>query len=345
MATKLISEDMTDALYGLPEQFEYSLGLEFTLSSTYKSDYRNLVISGLGGSAIGGDIIRSYASSRLNIPVVVNRDYDIPAFVNQDTLFVAASYSGNTEETLSSYCKARERGANILCITSGGELALMAAADGFGLVQIPGGLMPRAATGYLFGALILALESIGLFSGVRAELEETVALLKVLREEFKPGIAAPSNQARDIAARLKNGIPVIWGTAGISETVALRWKTQINENAKCPAYYNIFPELNHNELVGFETPAGILSQTSIIILQDAQDNERVQKRIEITSSVIKDQVKDIINIRSRGASYLARFFSLAYLGDYVSVYLADEYGIDPTPVAVIDYLKAELAKC
>lgn len=334
-----------ESLYSLPDQFEYSMGLSFDLGSISKRNYHNLIISGLGGSAIGGDIIRSYAASRLGIPVVVNRDYDIPAFVNQDTLFVAASYSGNTEETLSSYRQARDRGASILCITSGGELASMAAADGFGLVKIPGGLMPRAATGYLFGALVLALENAGLFSGVRAELEETIALLKVIREELKPELPAPGNRARAIAAGLKDSIPVIWGTAGISETVALRWKTQINENAKCPAYYNIFPELNHNELVGFEKPDAVLSKTTIIILQDEQDNERVKKRIEITSSVIRDRVKDIIAVKSRGSSFLARFFSQVYLGDYVSVYLAEEYGINPTPVAVIDYLKAELAKC
>jgi len=345
LTNELTAEMMMDSLYGLPDQFAFSLGLAFDLDSSYKKEYRNLVISGLGGSAIGGDIIRSYAVSRLGIPVVVNRDYDIPAFVNEHTLFVAASYSGNTEETLSAYRQARERGASILCISSGGELSAMAASDSYGLVKIPGGLMPRAATGYLFGALALALESIGLFSGVKAELEETVAQLKVMREELKPEVGASQNPARSIAAVLKGSIPVIWGSAGLSETVALRWKTQINENAKCPAYFNIFPELNHNELVGFEVPATLLSQTVIIILQDEQDNVRVKKRIEITSGIIKDQVKEIINIRSRGSSFLARFFSLVYVGDYVSAYLAEEYGINPTPVAVIDYLKAELAKC
>jgi len=344
LANELSAEMMMESLYGLPEQFEYSLGLSFDLAGSYRREYRNMVISGLGGSAIGGDIIRSYALSRLGIPVVVNRDYSIPAFVNENTLFVAASYSGNTEETLSSYRQARARGASILCISSGGELSSLAAQDGYGLVKIPGGLMPRAATGYLFGALILALESLGLLVGVRAELEETVSLLKAMREELKPAVGASQNPARRIAASLKDTVPVIWGSAGLSETVALRWKTQINENAKCPAYYNIFPELNHNELVGFEAPAALLAQTAIVILQDEQDHERVKKRIEITRSIIANQVKEIITVQSRGSSYLARFFSLVYIGDYVSAYLAEEYGINPTPVAVIDYLKAELAK-
>lgn len=345
MATELTAEMMMDSLYSLPDQFEYSLGLHFDFGSSYKSEYRNIVISGLGGSAIGGDIIRTYALSRLGIPVVVNRDYEIPAFVGEHTLFVAASYSGNTEETLSSYRQAKTRGASILCISSGGELSALASADGFGLVKIPGGLMPRAATGYLFGALILALENLGLFSGVRSELEETVALLKAMREELKPSVKAPDNLARTIAASMKGAIPVIWGSSGNSETVALRWKTQINENAKCPAYYNIFPELNHNELVGFEVPAALLSQTSLVILQDEQDHVRVKKRMEISSEIIKERVKEIITVQSRGTSFLARFFSLVYIGDYASAYLAEEYGINPTPVAVIDYLKAELAKC
>lgn len=345
MASELTAEMMMESLYGLPEQFEFSLGLRFDFGPKYQREYRNIVISGLGGSAIGGDIIRTYALSRLAIPVIVNRDYDIPAFVNENTLFVAASYSGNTEETLSSYRQARSRGASVLCISSGGEISAMAEADGFGLVKIPGGLMPRAATGYLFGALVLALESLDLVSGVRAELEETISILRDLRSQLGPEVATPNNLARTIAGKIKNTIPVIWGSSGISETAALRWKTQINENAKSPAYYNIFPELNHNELVGFEAPAALLAETSIIILQDEQDNNRVKKRMEISQGIIKDRVKDIIVVKSRGNSFLARFFSLVYIGDYASAYLAEAYGINPTPVAVIDYLKAELAKC
>lgn len=345
MATELTAEMMMDSLYRLPDQFEYSLGLSFDFGSAYGREYRNIVISGLGGSAIGGDIVRTYAASRLDLPVLVNRDYDVPAFVGEHTLFVAASYSGNTEETLSSYRQAKAKGASILCISSGGELSSLAGADGFGLVKIPGGLMPRAATGYLFGALVLALEHTGIFTGVRSELEETAALLKSMREEMKPEVKGPDNPARRMAAGLKGAIPVIWGSAGNSETAALRWKTQINENAKCPAYYNIFPELNHNELVGFEAPAALLAQTAIIILQDEQDHPRVRKRMEISREIIKDRVRDIIDVQSRGSSFLARFFSLVYIGDYVSTYLAEEYGINPTPVAVIDYLKAELAKC
>ncbi|HHV16969.1 MAG TPA: bifunctional phosphoglucose/phosphomannose isomerase [Gelria sp.] len=338
----MTAEKMMEYLYSLPEQFASSLELDLAFVSRYKKDYRNIVVSGMGGSAIGGDILRVYAAKKAKVPVVVVRDYNIPAFVDQQTLFLAVSYSGNTEETLSAYSQAREQGASIICITTGGKLKARADQDGYAVVEIPAGLVPRAATGYLFAPLALLLEELGIVEGVRQELEETVEVLRGMREQLHPGVET-GNQARIIAGKLKDSLPVIWGTAGVSEVAALRWKAQINENAKCPAYYNVFPELNHNEIVGFEVPQPLLASLSCIILRDKYDYERNQRRIEISKDIIKDQVKEIIEINSQGESYLARFYSLVYIGDYASVYLALEYGINPTPVKVIDYLKAELA--
>lgn len=338
----MTAEQMMEYLSNLPEQFASSLNLDLAFASRLKRDYRQVVVSGLGGSAIGGDILRTYAARKAKIPVVVVRDYDIPAFVNQDTLFLAVSYSGNTEETLSAYGQARQKGAAIICITNGGKLKQRAEEDGYQVVEIPAGLVPRAATGYLFAPLVLLLEELGIVAGVRPELEETVTVLRAMRDNL--GAADAANQARSIARKLKDSLPVIWGTSGISEVAALRWKAQINENAKCPAYYNVFPELNHNEIVGFEVPPQLLSSMSCIILRDQYDHERVKRRIEISKGIIKDKVKSIIEVKSQGESYLARFYSLVYIGDYASVYLALEYGINPTPVAVIDYLKAELGR-
>ncbi len=343
MSNEMTAEQMMEYLYGLPEQFANSLELNFTFTSRYKKEYRNVVVSGMGGSAIGGDILRVYATKKARVPVLVVRDYNIPAFVDQHTLFLAASYSGNTEETLSAYSQAREQGASIICVTTGGKLKAMAEQDGYAVVGIPAGLVPRAATGYLFAPLALLLEGLGIVEGVRQELQETVGVLRGMREQLHPGVEAGSNEARIIAGKLKDSLPVIWGTAVVSEIAALRWKAQINENAKCPAYYSILPELNHNEIVGFEVPQPLLASISCIILRDKYDYERVKRRIEISKDIIKDQVKDIIEINSQGESYLARFYSLVYIGDYASVYLALEYGINPTPVKVIDYLKAQLA--
>ena len=343
MSNEMTAEQMMEYLYGLPDQFARSLELDLTYISRYKKDYRNIVVSGMGGSAIGGDILKVYAASKARVPVSVVRDYNIPAFVNQHTLFLAASYSGNTEETLSAYSQAREQGASIICVTTGGKLKAMAEQDGYAVVEIPAGLVPRAATGYLFAPLALLLEELGIVEGVRQELQETVEVLQGMREQLHPGVEAKSNQGRIIAGKLKDSLPIIWGTAGVSEVAALRWKAQINENAKCPAYYGILPELNHNEIVGFEVPRPLLASLSCIILRDKYDYERVKRRIEISKDIIKDQIKEIIEINSQGESYLARFYSLVYIGDYASVYLALEYGINPTPVKVIDYLKAQLA--
>ncbi len=337
-------EIMRKYLQGLPEQFGDILQMKIKIPPKYRRDYHNIVVSGLGGSAIGGDILRTYATQQASIPVVVNRDYDLPAFAGSQTLVLAVSYSGNTEETISAYQQARWQGADIIVVSSGGKLSALAREDGYMVVEVPGGLSPRAATGYLFSPLALILDQLGIISGARADLMETQQVLSNLRAEINPDINADRNLARQLAVAMKNRIPVIWGSSSHSEVAALRWKAQINENAKAPAYYNVFPELNHNEIVGFEAPGDLLAQLLIIILRDPGDHERVKQRIEISRAIIKERVAQVMEVEARGKSFLARFYSLAYIGDYASYYLAVEYGINPTPVKVIDYLKAELAK-
>ena len=342
--TSLTAEKMMGFLYELPEQFARSLEMTFDFAGQYRKPFQNMVISGLGGSAIGGDIVRTLAASRADLPIVVNRNYDLPAFVNQNTLFAAVSYSGNTEETLSAYQQAREKGASIICLTSGGKLAQWAANDGYSVIKVPGDLVPRAATGYLFAPLALFLEEIGILHNLRPQIEETIAVLSQQRQQLDPQVSQPNNPARQLAEHLRGAIPIIWGSTGLTEAVALRWKAQINENAKSPAYYNLFPELNHNEIVGFEVPKELLSHLAVVILRDQGDSPQIQKRMAITRQIIEKQVQEVLEVSSQGQSFLARFYSLVYLGDYTSVYLAHEYGINPTPVQVIDYLKAELAR-
>lgn len=340
----MTAEKMRDYLQGLPEQFNEMLQMKLNLPSRYKKEYQNILVSGLGGSAIGGDILRSYAFSQAAIPVIVNRDYDIPAFVGPQSLVLAVSYSGNTEETLSAYRQAERAGANIIVVSGGGKLSSLAREDGNMVVEIPAGLSPRAATGYLFCPLALILEELGLLSGVSKDLAETSRVLADLKEEINPAVDYDQNIARQLAGEMKGRIPVIWGSSAHSEVAAWRWKAQINENAKSPAYYNVFPELNHNELVGFEAPGDLISQILIVILRDPGDHERVKKRIDISRQVIESRVAKVMEVEARGNSFLTRFYSLVYIGDYTSYYLALEYGINPTPVEVIDYLKAELNK-
>lgn len=340
----MTAEKMMEYLWGLPEQFKQAINFDINLPERYQSKYSNILISGLGGSAIGGDILRTYALGAAQLPVLVNRDYDIPAFVNRNSLFLVVSYSGNTEETLSAYSQAMERGASIIAITGGGKLAQMAKEDGNAVIQVPGGLVPRAATAYLFVPLALVMEELGIMQGVKEELEETVQVLEELRKEINPEVGIAENQAKELAHKMKDRIPLIWGSSSRSEIAAMRWKTQINENSKCPAFYNILPELNHNEIVGFELPEEILKQVVVVILQDGNDNERIKKRMEISKQIIKDKIADVVEVKARGQSFLARIYSLIYIGDYASYYLALEYGLNPTPVKIIDYLKGELAK-
>lgn len=330
-------------LWELPGQFEYGLAGRESLPDIGEG-VQNIVITGMGGSAIGGDILRSLAAREARVPVVVNRGYEVPSFVGPETLFLAVTYSGNTEETLSSFEQARKQGAQIVCLTSGGRLKEMAGRFDYPCLTVPGGLSPRAATGYLFAPLALLLEKAGFIEGVASDLQETVDVLYRLRDQFNPDAPREGNPAREAARMMKGALPVIWGSTGLSEIAAFRWKAQINENAKSPAYWAVFPELNHNEIMGFEEPRDIVKQLCLVILRDSGDHPRVVRRIEITRELVRNKVKNLLEVQSSGRSWLARFYSLVYTGDYASTYLALEYGKDPVAIEAIDHLKAELAK-
>nr|WP_282432906.1 bifunctional phosphoglucose/phosphomannose isomerase [Pelotomaculum propionicicum] len=342
---RIDSKGMLAALDGLPLQCSEACG---NLSEQVKlpeiEAISNILVTGLGGSAIGGDLLRVYAADKISIPVIVNRDYTVPEFVGPDTLVFAISYSGNTEETLSAYEQAQARGASVIVISTGGKLGEMALRDGVPLVKVPSGYAPRAATGFLFIPALKILQRLGFLPGLDGEIMAMAGFVRELHTKLGAQSPMAENPAKQIACKLHQKIPVIWGSTGTTEVVAQRWKGQINENAKVPAYWNVFPELNHNEIVGFQLPAEILKRIHVIILRDGQDHPQVQKRMEITKGVIKDVVDGYTEVWSSGDNALSRLFSLIYTGDYTSVYLAALYGIDPGPVKVIDYLKQELQK-
>lgn len=336
---------MLEALWKLPDQCTEALKIaqEAELPAQL-SGINNIVISGLGGSAIGGDLLRVFVAGKAPVPVIVVRDYTLPKFVSSSTLLFAVSYSGNTEETISAYGEAKTKGANIIAVTTGGKLKAMAQQDGIPVITIPSGISPRAATGYLFIPTLVALQRLGIIDDVTPEIEETIKHLTEQRELLKVDSPKEDNVAKQLAEILYNKIPVIWGSSGTTEVVATRWKGQINENSKAPAYWNTFPELNHNELVGFETPPELLKELEVIVLRDSADHPRVQKRFDITKTIMGDAVAGVTELYATGSSSLARTFSLIYVGDHTSVYLAALYGIDPTPVKVIDFLKNKLAE-
>jgi glucose/mannose-6-phosphate isomerase len=336
---KIDSSDMLTILLNFPQQWEeaWRIGKE-SPSPRYK-ELKKIVIAGLGGSAIGGDILRLYLSSELKLPIFVNRDYTIPCFVDDTTLFMAVSYSGNTEEILSAYKHAKKAGAKIVAFSSGGALSELSRQDGFSVTTIPPGFPPRTALGYLFLPALITLQKLGLVKDKQGEIKETLLLLRRLSSEYTP--ASIDNQPYKLALKLKGKVPIIYQSEALG-AVGLRWKTQINENSKTLAYTVNFPEMNHNEIVGWEgRKVAPLTNLKPLILRDKGEDKRIVKRIDITKSIIGGEFEEVW---SQGESLLARLFSLVYYGDFLSFYLAILAGVDPTPVKPIDILKRELAK-
>jgi len=331
------------ALWDLPAQCARAFALADNLELSDDGPLTNVVVTGLGGSAIGGDLLRVWGAGRLSVPVAVNRDYRLPAFVAADSLVFCVSYSGNTEETVAAYREAREKGARVVVLTSGGVLRDLAAADGVPCVGVPGGISPRSATGYLFLPMVKILFRLGLVEDPGPAVRELVTHLEEVRARIGPDVPLERNPAKQLARSLYGRLPVIWGAAGTTEVVAQRFKGQINENAKAPAYWNVLPELDHNEINGFSGPPEVLRLLAVVLLRDPEDHPRVALRMDVTRRIVAEQVGLVTEMTAGGEGALARTYDLVYRGDYTSVYLAFLYGVDPGPVPVIERLKKELA--
>lgn len=334
---------MYDILARFPAQVEEALAIGHAARlPRAPRGITSIVLTGLGGSAIAGDLLRSYLAGTLDVPLVVNRHYTLPAFVGRGTLVLVSSYSGNTEETNAAHRAALRRGAKIVCISSGGTTSKLAARHRTPLITIPGGLPPRGALGYSFFPLLLALTRMGLVPSRAREIAETVALLKVQVKSFSdPGTEA--NPALAIAQMLDRRIGVIYAAADLLEPVATRWRGQLEENAKTLAFSHSLPEMNHNEIVGWQVLSDAMKEMQVIFLRDSDDHPRVQTRIDITRSLLLPFTGRITEVWSQGVGRLARMFSLVQLADWVSLYLAVTHGVDPMPVTAIDRLKKALA--
>lgn len=304
-------------------------------------DVASVVFCGMGGSAVSGDLVRSVFRERLGVPIEVNRSPVLPAHCGIRTLVVSSSYSGNTAETLASFETARERGCQLLVITSGGRLADEAAAAGLPMVRVPGGYQPRAALGHLGFASLGALESMGVLPPLAADVDEAVGELESLLRETGPEVPTERNVAKSLAEAIGDRAPVIWGAEGIGAVAAARWKTQMNENAKSPAFWSSMSELDHNEVVGWTAPFG--DRFIVIGLRHQGEDPELPPRFPLSFDIAREAGAITEEIWARGSSTLARLMSLIVVGDVTSVYLAIARGVDPTPVAVIDRLKAALA--
>jgi len=321
------------------------IGKNITFDRDVKKDFDEIVFCGLGGSAIGADLIKSYVAKECGVPIIVNRDYTLPAFVNEKTLLVVLSYSGNTEETLSAYEEGRKRNANIIAITTNGKLKEKTQEDKVPYVVIPKGLPPRCALGYSSIPIMVLLFKLGIISDKYKEIDETSTFLeKLFKNELSPDVSEDKNIAKRVAKDLFGKYAIIYGANQYTDCVVTRWRGQLAENSKAISSTHLFPEMNHNEIVGWANPKNLMKDLVVVMLRDRDDHPRVAKRMDISSSIIKREGVKIIEISSRGESLLTRIFSLMYIGDFVSLYLAILNDVDPTPVDNIIYLKNELAK-
>ena len=301
----------------------------------------NIIVAGMGGSAIGGNLLKDWLRNRLTVPIEVCRGYHLPAYAGEETLVLAVSYSGNTEETLTAYLEAIDKGCMTIAVTSGGLLQEFSKKLGVPYVWLPSGYPPRSAIAYLFFPLVYSLEKLRLIQ-VAEEVEETVASVTELRDEVKLETPTSLNPSKKLAIGLKDSIPFICGF-DLYESVALRIKTQLNENSKIPAKTESFPELNHNETVGWTGSRDLTKNFSVVLIRDDWEEPVIRTRIDVTRSLVFDEgAKEVLEIRGRGRGRLARMLSAMYIGDYASIYLAILNHIDPTPVTIIDKLKNKL---
>lgn len=306
------------------------------------SSITNVIINGLGGSAIGGDFARSAVLYESKLPVTVNRNYDLPTYAGKDTLCFISSYSGNTEETISALHQSLERECKIICITTGGEIAELAKSNGLPLITVPEGFQPRCALGYSFFVLYGIFQKLGIIENKSEETNSTIDIIRELSRVYSD-IDDSSNPAIKLAKTLHGKLPVVY-SADILDVVNVRWRGQLSENAKILAYGSFYPEMNHNELVGWKCNEEIMKNIAVVILKDPEDHDRNKLRMKITAEIYREHASDVVELEASGRYKLERIFELTYLGDWVSYYLAIMNNEDPTPVNVIQHLKKQLSE-
>lgn len=299
-----------------------------------ENEIRNVCLIGLGGSAFGGEVAKNYISGECTVPFEIVRDYTIPGYVSKHTLLIASSYSGNTEETLSALEQAMTRGPKVICVTSGGKVLDIAKEKGFDHIVLPGGYPPRTAAGFSIIQQLFVLKGMGLIKNFDKALAEAIEIVAKFDAH---------EDAKLIADQLQRRIPVLYSSPAF-ESIAIRWRQQIEENSKQISFHHVIPEMNHNELVGWKNPPELLEDIVVILLRSKFDHARNAIRMDISREVMGEYADAVIEVKAEGKTHLAQLFYLLHLGDWVSYYLALLNKEEPTPVKIIDYLKAELGK-
>jgi glucose/mannose-6-phosphate isomerase len=332
---------MLDATAGLPEQIEVAAEAARGLGGLPpREQIENVLVLGMGGSGVSGDLLTVIAGPFMPVPVVVIKGYEPPSYVNENTLVFAISFSGDTEETVDAVTTAAMAGAPVVSVCHGGELKRLSDSWHAPVVPVAEGIpAPRAALGALAIPPLVVLEDIGLFPGAGEWIARAVEQLKRRRD----ALLADGNPAEELARRIDRTMPIVYGGGGIGQVAATRWKTQVNENAKAPAFHNTVPELCHNEIAGWGQHGDVTRQVfSLVQLRHEHEHPQVMKRFELVSQWTDEVVADIHEVRAEGDGALAQLLDLVLFGDFTSLHLAFQNDVDPGPVPVLDDIKAAL---
>jgi glucose/mannose-6-phosphate isomerase len=340
----LDSLGMRAAALALPEQVaEAAASVEAGIDGLPDRDRVGQVLAlGMGGSGIAGDVLSVVAGPFVPVPISISKDYELPGYVGERTLVFAISFSGNSEETVEAATEANALGAHVISVTTGGELARLAAEWGRPVLHIPPGIpMPRAGLGALAVPPLLALEQIGLFPGARGWVQAAVEQLERRRDQ----LSLAGSGAEVLARRIGRTIPLVYGAGPIGALAAMRWKCDVNENAKAPAFHNRVPELCHNEVAGWGQHGDVTRQVfTIVNLRHDHEHPHLPRRFELVNSLEEEVVVGIEEVRAEGEGPLAQVFDLVLYGDLMSLAMAEQAGVDPGPIAALEFIKESLAR-
>jgi glucose/mannose-6-phosphate isomerase len=334
---------MWEVTLGFPEQVANAVSAADGIIGLPKREaIENVVVLGMGGSGIAGDVLTSLAGPFMPVPVVVTKGYEPPNFVGPGTLCFALSFSGDTEETVEAASLAAVEGANMVVVAGGGELARLAASWQVPLIGLPSDIpMPRAGLAAMAIPMLAVLEDVGLFPGARSWIDLAVAQLRARHTQ----LTKPENAARDLARRIGRTMPIIYGGQGLGSVAALRWKNQMNENPKVPAFSATVPELTHNEICGWGQHGDVTRQVfTVVLLRHDYEHPQVMRRFDAVREWTEEAVAGIEEVHAEGEGTLAQALDLMFFGDVVSMHMAEDAGVDPGPVPVLDAIKASLAQ-
>jgi glucose/mannose-6-phosphate isomerase len=342
------SLNFLDAVCGLPEQLAAAHEAAAKLDPARlprAGSIDNVVVLGMGGSGISGDVLAAVARDQLEVPVTVLKQYRTPAFIGPRTLAFAMSYSGSTEETVSMAQGALDAGAHVVAVCEGGRLAEMAEERNAIHVPCPPGYMPRAALGALVAPLFVVLYRMGMLVDGHALLVKAQEQLAIRRDQCRPSVEGAANPAREIARKIGRTIALTYGGGALGAVAAMRWKADLNENAKAPAFWNTYPELDHNEICGWGQHGDVTRQLiTLVELRHGYEHPQVGRRFAVTREIVRETVHDVLEVQAAGEGRLAQLLDLMYVGDWVSCYLALQNDVDPGPIDAIFELKRRLAE-